>query len=132
MSEWNLVNGPCSCCGDAFQRCVRGEDARVLETESGEKRILCSHCYSDEKHDCDYLPEGDAPVEVDRVTGSRKVIDGCLNCYYHYYPCGQCRGKEEVMTYAEFRWASVRRRELPEKYEDFLSDKENTQPYRHV
>ncbi len=157
MSEWKLVDGcslhiisgwkltegcrsrsvGCSCCGTHFHRCMMGDDMWVLENKYGEKkRILCSYCYRNRDYNCDchYPPpsEGKAPVEVDRVTGSRKVIDGCLNCYYHCYPCGQCKGKEELMSYAEFRKSSNRDDELPEKYEDFLSDKEIPEPERCV
>ena len=136
MSEWKLTNGCCSCCGDSFQRCARGEDMRVLKSVYGEKEDLCSYCHNKEERYRDYQsscpPAGNAPVEVDRSTGTRKVLNSCPNCYYHYYPCGQCKGNEEVMTYAEFRSRSVKRLELPENYEDFLSDKENAQPDRCV
>ena len=143
MSEWKLVDGcrpcsfGCSCCGKHFHRCTMGDDMWVLTNKYGEeKRILCSYCYHNRDYnycDCHYpLPEGKAPVEVDRGTGSRKVIDGCIDCYYYCYPCGQCKGQEELMTYAEFRQSLLEIDELPEKYEDFLSDKKNPEPERCV
>lgn len=76
-----------------------------------------------------YLEKGDGPVEVDRISGSRKVIDGCLNCYYHAFPCGQCEeGKEGVVTYVEFRRRAKNGHELPERYEDFVADASHPSP----
>ncbi len=76
--------------------------------------------------------EGTEPVEVNRASGSRKVIDGCPNCYYFAYPCGQCKGKTEIMTYSQFRQIAVNGEKDPEKYEDFLKDENNPHPTRYV
>ena len=81
------------------------------------------------------------PVEVDRVTGTRKVggtlhgteFGGCPNCYYYAYPCGNCCSKEikeMTMTYAEFLKRDGFSDELPKTYEEFLKCPENPQPVR--
>jgi len=145
MSGWYLHGGciPCAfvchCCDRIKHRCGSGEDMWVFNPRSvygdGE-RILCDLCYHHKDGTCvcraSLEKSGDFPVEIDKISGSRKVLGKCCQCYYKAYPCGSClwytkNDGEATMTYAEFLQEVENNtiKKYPEDYEDFLSQKQH-------
>lgn len=72
-------------------------------------------------------------MEVERCTGTRLTIDGCGNCYYYAYPCGQHDNTEmwqiTPLSYVQFCRMNSKEH-YPVKYEDFLADDRHPPPFQ--
>ncbi len=142
--QWELHHGcipcafGCDCCGRIHHRCSSGENMWVYGKKSGygeAKQMLCDQCYyGKDKHRCPCkMNPGWTPIEVNELTGSRRVRNKCCKCYEYAYPCKGCslyitdeeREGNETMTYYEFldRISKRKRKKYPAEYKDFRAQR---------